>query len=128
MADLRATLVNQDDLIEAARTEVVERYGLSSSAAIDVQNATHAYLADIPRYGALRQDYADFARFAPAALGTTLEIGSGYGVLAWALSTRRLLRVRRSRSAMFRGLRRDLGQSGIVADAHRMPFREGAID
>ena len=129
LRELRATIVNHDDLIDAARREVVERYGLSSATAIDVQHATHAYLADIPRYGALRQDYADFARFAPAVLGATLEIGSGYGVLAWALSTRASRYVCADLDPrMFKGLRPDLGQSGVVADAHQMPFVEGAFD
>ncbi|MEO7157355.1 MAG: methyltransferase domain-containing protein, partial [Vicinamibacterales bacterium] len=129
LSDLALTTVNQDDLLEAAHREVVERYGLTSTAAIDVQHATHAYLAGIPRYGALRQDYADFANFLPAHLGTTLEIGSGYGLLAQALSTRASRYVCLDLDArMFRGVRRDLGQSGVVADAHRMPFGEGVFD
>lgn len=129
LAGLPASATNQDGLIEAARAEVAERYGLSTSSAIEAQNALHAYLADLPRGAALRQDYAELARFAPADLGDALEIGSGYGVLAWALS----LRARRYvcadlDSGMFRGLRSDLGQAGVVADAHQLPFADGAFD
>ena len=126
---LTLTVVGQEVLLESARHEVAERYGLSTSRAIEAQNALHTYLADVPRGSALRQDYAEFVRFAPAGLGDALEIGSGYGVLAWALS----LRARRYVCAdldygMFRGLRSDLGQAGVVADAHQLPFADDAFD
>ena len=129
LTDVRLTIANHHQLTEAAIAEVGHRYGLTSAAAIDVQHATHAYLAEISRYGPLRQDYADFARFAPADLGATLEIGSGYGVLAWALATRSSRYICVDLDArMFRALRGDLGQSGVVADAHRMPFSDGVFD
>jgi SAM-dependent methyltransferase len=77
----------------------------------------------------LRQDYAEFARFVPASLGDALEIGSGYGVLAWALSPRAQRYVCVDLDVgMFRSLRRDLRQTGVVADAHRMPFADRRFD
>jgi len=124
-----ATIVGVDDVLRTAESEVRQRYELSSSNAIDVQNESHAYLADIPRGGALRQDYAEFARFVPAGLGDALEIGSGYAMLAWALSPRARRYVCVDLDAgMFRHLRHDLRQSGVVADAHHMPFGEARFD
>ena len=117
------------ELIGLAEQEAASRYSLSTTGAIDVQHAAHSYLTDVPREGPLRVDYAEFARFMPASLGSTLEIGSGYGVLAWALSPRasRYVCLDLDRT-MFRALRADLGQAGIVGDAHQLPFADASFD
>src|SRR5262249_41834203 len=87
------------------------------------------YLGLIAREAPLRADYADFLRFVPTRLGDALEVGSGYGVLAWALAprARRYVCLDLDRR-MFASLRRDLGQTAVVGDMHALPFAGGRFD
>lgn len=125
----RAHLVGERDLLARAAAEVAARYVISATRAIEAQNEAHEYLATVPHEAPLRPDYADFARFVAPRLGDALELGSGYGVLAWALSlrSRRYTCVDLDRH-MFAALRADLGQAGLVADLHRLPFGDKAFD
>lgn len=125
----RAHIADHDGLLERARTEVEARYAISAAGAIEVQHEAHGYLIQVPHESPLRPDYADFARFVPATLGDALELGSGYGVLAWALAprARRYTCLDLDRQ-MFGTLRPDLHQSGVVADMHRLPFVDGSFD
>lgn len=125
----RAHLATGVDLLALGRAEVEARYGLSATRAIDAQNEAHGYLSTVPHEAALRPDYADFARFVAPELGVTLELGSGFGVLAWALSLRasRYVCVDLDRR-MFGALRKDLHQAGLVADMHRLPFADAIFD
>ena len=125
----RARIVDHHCLLADAWTEASARYHTSSAGSIEIQHEAHTYLAQISRDAPLRLDYADFARFAPPTLGDALEIGSGYGVLAWALSPRAQKYVRLDLDPrMFRNLRSDLGQAGAIADIHRLPFKATAFD
>ena len=125
----RAHLVTADGLLDRARQEIAARYGISPTGAIDAQKEAHEYLSLVSHEAPLRLDYADFARFVATDLGDALELGAGYGVLAWALSlrSRRYTCVDLDRHT-FRMLRRDLGQAGLVADIHRLPFGDGAFN
>lgn len=125
----RAHLVGEHELLARAASEVASRYAISATRAIEAQNEAHEYLATVPHEAPLRPDYADFARFVAPELGDALELGSGYGVLAWALSlrSRRYTCVDLDRH-MFAALRSDLGQAGLVADLHRLPFGDYAFD
>lgn len=125
----RAHLVTGVELLALGRAEVEARYALSTSRAIEAQNEAHEYLSTVPHEAPLRQDYADFARFVAPELGVALELGSGFGVLAWALSLRasRYVCVDLDRH-MFGALRKDLGQAGLVADMHRLPFADAIFD
>jgi len=125
----RAQLVAMTELLAAAAGEIDTRYAISATRAIAAQNEAHEYLATVPHEAPLRPDYADFARFVAADLGDALELGSGYGVLAWALSLRahRYTCVDLDRH-MFADLRADLGQAGLVADLHQLPFASAAFD
>jgi SAM-dependent methyltransferase len=116
-------------MVPLARTEATRRYHVSPGAALEVQHATHAYLAEIARSAPLREDYAEFARFIDADLGDAAEIGSGFGLLAWALSprSRRYICLDLD-DKMFSSLRADLGQAGVVADAHALPFADASFD
>jgi SAM-dependent methyltransferase len=122
-------LVDAPTLYRTAVAEVVDRFDTSAERAMLLQADAHEYLRHIPFDAPLRQDYAEFARFVPAALGQTLEIGSGYGVLAWTLAPRATqylcidLDLR-----MFGAMRRDLGQHGLVADMQQLPLADGCID
>ncbi|MFP5379434.1 MAG: class I SAM-dependent methyltransferase, partial [Vicinamibacteria bacterium] len=125
----RVSVVSGAALADAARREMSARYHVSPTRAIEAQNEAHEYLATVPQQAPLRVDYADFSRFVAADLGDALELGSGYGVLAWALS----LRARRYTCLdldhhMFAALRPDLGQAGLVADTHRLPFSDDTFD
>ena len=125
----RLRLVAPSELLATAAVEVASRFDTSSQAAITLQHEAHDYLADVPQDAPLRGDYADFARFAPAALGHALELGSGYGHLAWVLAPRSQRYIRLDLDPrMFVTLRPDLGQSGVVADMHHLPFDAATFD
>ena len=128
-AGRRIAVAGYRNLIERSRAEIVDRYSKSSGESLALQQEAHAYLEHIPFESALRQDYADFARFMPPALGKALELGSGYGVLARTLAPRATRYVCLDLDArMFRSLRADLGQSGVVADVQQLPFASASFD
>lgn len=93
------------------------------------QREMHGYLESTPRDGQLRADYQRFVDFMPERLGDVLELGSGYGQLAGALRSRatRYVCLELER-AMVHEIRARLGVSGIVADIHRLPFRDAAFE
>ena len=125
----RVAIAGHRELIESSRAELVARYSTSSGESLALQQEAHAYLEHIPFESALRQDYADFARFIPATLGKALELGSGYGVLARTLAPRATRYACLDLDArMFRTLRSDLGQSGVVADVQQLPFAPASFD
>ena len=65
----------------------------------------------------------------PERLGDVLELGSGYGQLAGALRSRATRYVcLELELAMVHEIRARLGVSGIVADIHRLPFRDAAFE
>lgn len=125
----RLRAVGHDEFLRDAVAEVAARYATSGAGSIAIQTDVHEYLEHIPLDGPLRADYADFVRFMPGALGDVLEIGSGFGALAWALSLRskRYVRLDLERK-MFASLRRDLGQQGVLADMHTLPFADASFD
>ena len=122
-------LVDAPALHKTAVSEVTARFDTSAAGAIQLQTEAHEYLQHVPFDAPLRQDYAEFARFVPSTLGRALEIGSGYGVLAWTLAPRATqylcldLNLR-----MFDVLRPDLGQRGLIADIQHLPLANGSID
>ena len=122
-------LVDAMTLHQTAFEEVVARFDTTAERAIGLQGDAHRYLRHVPYDAPLRQDYAEFARFVPASLGRTLEIGSGYGVLAWALAPRasHYLCVDLDLQ-MFGAVRRDLGQHGVIADMQHLPLLDDCID
>lgn len=122
-------LVDAMTLQQTAVEEVVARFDTTAERAIRLQGDAHRYLRHVPYDAPLRQDYAEFARFVPASLGRTLEIGSGYGVLAWTLAPRasQYLCVDLDLQ-MFGALRRDLGQYGVIADMQHLPLVDESID
>jgi SAM-dependent methyltransferase len=125
----RVTIAGHRDMLERARDEVRIRYAKSTGESLVLQSEAHAYLAHIPFESPLRQDYADFARFMPPTLGRALELGSGYGVLARTLAPRAVRYTCLDLDArMFRTLRRDLRQAGVVADVQRLPFAAASFD
>jgi len=125
----RVSIAGHREMLERSREELVARYAKSSGDSLALQQEAHAYLEHIPLESPLRQDYADFARFMPATLGSALELGSGYGVLAQTLAPRATRYACLDLDArMFRGLRHDLGQSGIVGDVQQLPFASGSFD
>ncbi|HEY6124678.1 MAG TPA: methyltransferase domain-containing protein, partial [Steroidobacteraceae bacterium] len=125
----RVSIAGHGELLERSREELVARYAKSPGESLALQQEVHAYLEHIPLESPLRQDYADFARFMPATLGRALELGSGYGVLAQTLAPRASRYACLELDArMFRGLRHDLGQTGVVADVQQLPFASGSFD
>ena len=125
----RMRVVTPDDLLQLAEREVSTRYAASTGDAITLQGEAHGYLARVPHEAPLRGDYADFARFVPATIGDALELGSGYGVLAWTLAPRaRRYTCLDLDRRMFEALRPDLHQAGVVADMHRLPFGDDTFD
>ena len=65
----------------------------------------------------------------PPTLGKALELGSGYGVLARTLAPRATRYACLDLDAqMFRTLRADLGQCGVVADVQQLPFAPASFD
>ena len=125
----RMRVVTPDDLLQLAEREVSTRYATSTGDAITLQGEAHGYLARVPHEAPLRGDYADFARFVPAELGDALELGSGYGALAWALAPRaRRYTCLDLDRRMFEALRPDLHQAGVVADMHQLPFGDDTFD
>ena len=122
-------LVDAPTLHQTAVAEVTARFDTSAEGAIELQAEAHEYLRHVPFDAPLRQDYAEFARFVPPTLGRALEIGSGYGVLAWTLAPRATQYLCLDLDArMFDVLRPDLGQRGLVADMQHLPLAAGSID
>lgn len=128
-ASASVRLVDAQTLHQTAVSEVTARFATSAEGAIELQTEAHEYLRHVPFDAPLRQDYAEFARFVPSTLGRALEIGSGYGVLAWTLAPRATqylcldLDLR-----MFDVLRPDLAQRGLIADMQHLPLATGSID
>jgi SAM-dependent methyltransferase len=122
-------LVDAATLVQTAVAEVVERFATTAEGAIKLQGEAHRYLRHVPYDAPLRQDYAEFARFVPVALGRTLEIGSGYGVLAWTLAPRATQYICLDLDLqMFGSLRHDLRQHGVIADMQHLPLADGCVD
>jgi SAM-dependent methyltransferase len=125
----RARVAGHDEFLDLARREIAARYAVTSTRSLALQGEAHEYLEQVPVCGPLRTDYADFAAFLPAELHDVLELGSGYGALAWALATRARRYVRLDlQLKMFATLRRDLEQSAVLADMHHLPFAAGSFD
>jgi len=102
---------------------------IPADRALRHQREVHGYLETAPRDGQLREDYRRFVDFMPARLGDVLEVGSGYGQLAAVLTSRatRYICLELDR-AMVRDIQARLGVSGVVADIHRLPFRDAAFE
>lgn len=114
--------------VARAEAEALSRV-IRADLALRHQREVHGYLETTPRDGQLREDYRRFVDFMPSRLGDVLELGSGYGQLAGALKSRatRYVCLELER-AMVREIQARLGVSGIVADIHRLPFRDAAFE
>lgn len=122
-------VVDATTLHETAVAEVIARFDTTAERAIRLQGDAHRYLRHIPYDAPLRQDYGAFARFIPASLGRTLEIGSGYGVLAWTLAPRASQYVCLDlEPEMFGAIRHDLNQHAVLADMQHLPLADGSVD
>src|SRR5262249_20234867 len=115
--------------LEPAPAQAQARSPASPERAMEEQLAAHGYLGHIAVEGPLRQDVEDFIRWLPAALGTALELGSGYGQLARALAARaeRYVCIDLDRR-MFAALPDRLRQWATLADIHVLPFRDQTFD
>jgi SAM-dependent methyltransferase len=102
---------------------------LRADQALRHQQDAHGYLETTPREGQLREDYRRFVEFMPAQLGDVLELGSGFGQLAAVLRSRttRYVCLELDRN-MLRDIKARTGVPGVVADIHRLPFRDAAFE
>jgi SAM-dependent methyltransferase len=98
---------------------------LQAAENVDLQIESHAYLANRLEPSA---DSARLASWLPDELGDTLEIGSGFGVLARALIGRARkfwgLDLTEAQAAAIAAL----GGTGLVGDIHRLPFPDAQLD
>jgi SAM-dependent methyltransferase len=115
--------------LEHAHAQARGRSPASPERAIGEQRAAHGYLGHIAVEAPLRQDVENFIHWLPDALGTALELGSGYGQLARTLAGRaeRYVCVDLDRR-MFAGLPDGLRRWATLADIHALPFRDRAFD
>lgn len=110
-----------------ARTaDFVSVGSLAFDGNVDLQIRSHGYLAT-----ERLEPSADSARLAlwlPQDLGDTLEIGSGFGVLAKTFidRTRRYwgLDLTKEQAAAIEAL----GGTGVLGDIHQLPFRDAQLD
>lgn len=123
------TLVSPEELLAAATIEARDRVRASEQTILEDQREAHHYLETIPPDGPLREDLLDFVMTLPKKLGHTLELGSGYGRLARELSNRCDGYVCLDLDErMFIGLRPHMGETGVVADLHVLPFDDNRFD
>ena len=102
---------------------------LRADQALRHQKEAHGYLETTPREGRLREDYRRFADFMPAHLGAVLELGSGYGQLAAVLRPRATRYVCLELDGnMLRDINTRMRVPGVVADIHRLPFRDAVFE
>jgi SAM-dependent methyltransferase len=125
----RWCLVGERKFLAVAKTEAEKRLRIEISPILADQIKAHEYLEILPSYNQLREDTIHFITFLPPMLGQTLEMGSGYGQLARVLSPRAKSYICVDLGLkMFKDLKQELGQYGIVADAHYLPFAEETFD
>jgi len=102
---------------------------LREDQALKHQKEAHGYLERTPREGQLREDYQRFVEFMPVELGDVLELGSGYGQLAAALKPRATRYCCLELDwAMLRDIKARLNVPGVLADIHRLPFRDAVFE
>jgi SAM-dependent methyltransferase len=118
-------VVSGSELLEAAHAEALERVKGTARDVLEEQHAAHTYLCAIGVDEPLRADILHFAAALPAALGRTLEIGSGRGQLARHLRARSQRYVCCDAST---ALLRDAPRPGTCADIHALPFARACFD
>lgn len=98
-------------------------------AALDIQMEEHFYLDDININLPLREDIHYFSDFIPKKIGTTLEIGSGFGQLATFLSNRaENYYCLDLDQRMFHHIKNSPSMYGVVADIQNLPFPNQCFD
>jgi len=128
LQDLRpgAPLMTGDLFISTAET--VARRALSDAAAIrDQQVTAHEYLAAGGR-AALSADSERLIDCLPRSLGSTLEIGFGYGLTAQRVAARSTRYVGIDLQTEQGRALRAAGGIGLVADIHALPLKNASFD
>ena len=111
----------------AARGEAQARLGATEP--LRLQADEHHYLERIPRDAPLRADVQFLLEPLPPAIGSTLELGAGFGRLAEELSHRSTRYVCLDLgTAMMRHLRPSQKQFGLVGDIHSLPFADATFE
>jgi SAM-dependent methyltransferase len=121
-----APVMTGDAFISTAET--VARRALSDAAAIrDQQVTAHEYLAAGGR-AALSADSERLIDRLPRSLGSTLEIGFGYGLTAQRVAARATRYVGIDLQTEQGRALRAAGGIGLVADIHALPLKSASFD
>jgi len=125
-------LVSPAAALEIARAEAAGRGQAANADILKEQLAAHDYLASAStarRDAPLSPLLLDFCRQMPAKLGLTLEIGAGFGQLAFALSPRAQGYVCLDLNPDgFRALEPARGEYGLVCDVLHLAFADATFD
>ena len=115
--------------VEAAQAEARARTVGRSADALQLQHDEHEYLATVDAAAPLRADVADFAAMMPLSLGTTLELGAGFGQLASHLRGRTTKYVALDlQPQMLAAVSVAAQAQGVIGDFHKLPFGDGVFD
>ena len=118
-------LCNARELLKAAREQAMARTA-DRAGYLGVQITGHAYLEE-GRKEVTGDGKALIAEL-PELLGTTLEIGCGYGLTAALVAERAARYVGLDLSAAPVAIFARKGVEGVVGDIHGLPFRSGRFD
>ena len=123
---LAETLAKLSDLGAELLCEVGRAAGATSSERnLKIQIDAHDYLVNRVEPSPDSRALLDWL---PATLGRTLEIGSGYGVLARSFIKRTDIYVGVDLTLEQGAVIRDIGGHPMIADIHRLPFADGQFD
>jgi len=129
--NFRFRFVNQIDLLVAGQKESKERVADNTQLNLEKQKIEHIYLKDNndKDMNSLREDLVKFIDFIPKKLGTTLEVGSGFGQLASVLASRctSYYCLDLTLEMLFE-LDNSKGLQGLVADFHHLPLCDSSLD